>query len=140
MADYVLAYRDQDSDPSDIVVDFYRRDAGGYAALGTEELAAVPKEVRTVNLIPEAQPQLAFFASCGMLRCLTVIRLNNDRVEKLFDYAASEIRVHEGNRPFIQAISESAKSAENFEWYPKEERFRVTLKSTAKNRSKGSTN
>jgi hypothetical protein len=129
---YVLAYRDQDSDPSDIVVDFYRMDGSHYVALGTELLAAVPSEVRLVKLIPDTLPQLAFFARCGQLQCLTVVRFDGDHIEELLDYAASEIRIHDGAQPFIEAVSKTAKIVEKVEWDPKRKKFRAAVKSIAK--------
>jgi hypothetical protein len=130
--DYVLAYRDKDSDPSSIVVDFYRREGGQYLPVGTEDLGAVPNDVRLVRLLPNSPPQIAFIAPCGQLQCLSVVKVDYAQTEELFDYAASEIRIHEGNQPFIEAVSRTVKVTEKFAWDPKTRRFSSGSRSSAK--------
>jgi len=109
-------------------VDFYREENSEYLPVGTEDLGAVPNDVRLVNLVPKAPPQIAFIAPCGQLQCLSVVKVDNAHIEELIDYAASEIRIHEGDQPFIEAVSKTAKATEKFAWDPKTRRFGSAVK------------
>jgi hypothetical protein len=74
---YVLAYRDVDQQPSDMVADIYLVNEEGYRRVGKISVHDIVTDVSAWSLTESEVPDLVFRAACGHLQCVFVVRFAN---------------------------------------------------------------
>lgn len=123
---YILAYRDVDYQPSDLVADVYLAGSAGNSLIGTIPVYDVVRDVSLVKLNGGETPDLVFRTSCGQLECVFVMHFAKGKAQEVFQYAASKIEILDGKSPEIVAKSRLANLVEEFVWDPKAREFKKT--------------
>jgi hypothetical protein len=123
---YVLAYRDVDYEPQDMVADVYQTDDRRYKQIGKIEVYDLVTNVSLEKLTSGETPDLVFWSDCGQLKCIFVLRFSKSKAEKVFSYAATQIKISSLGRPRIVAVSQLANLREEFAWDSRAKEFRST--------------
>jgi hypothetical protein len=121
---YILAYRDVDFQPSDMVADVYLAGSTGNSLAGKISIYDIVSDVSLVKLNGGETPALAFRASCGQLECVFVLHFAEGKAQEVFQYAASKIEVLDGDIPEIVAKSRLSNLVEAFAWDSKLNEFK----------------
>jgi hypothetical protein len=120
---YVLAYRDIDRQPQEMMVDLYLAEASGYNLAGSVRIAGVVNAVSTERLTGSASPDIVFRVDSGQLQYLDVVRFSDGKAKEVFWYGASEIETETEPQPTIVAKSKLSNLIEEFAWDSKSSKF-----------------
>src|SRR3974390_111740 len=121
---YILAYRDVDHHPMDMVVDVYLSDPEGYKRIGGMPVYDLVRSVSVMRLTGDAGPDFVFETDTGQLKSIFVLLINKGKATKVFEYGASRMRIVDGEKPKIVAESWLANSVQEFAWDEKAQEFR----------------
>jgi hypothetical protein len=113
---YVLAYRDVDSQPSDMVADIYLVNEEGYRRVGKISVHDIVTDVSALALTEGEVPDLVFRAACGHLQCMFIVRFADGMAQQVFSYGASQIELSSEQKPKVLAKSTLANLVEEFSW------------------------
>ena len=121
---YILAYRDVDYQPSDMVADVYLGSNGANSLAGKISVYEAVRDVSALKLTRGVEPDLVFRASCGELECIFVLHFTEGKAREVFQYAASKIEIVDGANPKIVAKSRLANSVQEFVWDSRAKEFK----------------
>ena len=121
---YILAYRDVDYQPADMVADIYRVSNTGNNLIGKVSLYDAVTDVSPVGLTGRDVPDLVFRTTCGELQCVFVLRFADGKAQSVVSYGASEMSVVSETKPAILAKSRLANVVEEFAWDSRVNEFR----------------
>jgi len=133
---YLLAYRDVDYQPADMVADVYLASEGANSLVGKLSVFEIVSDVSAVKLTGGEVPDLLFRASCGQLECLSVLRFTKGKAREVFQYAASKIEIVDGAAPKIVVESRLANLVQEFVWDSKAKEFKESREYSWHNKSK----
>jgi hypothetical protein len=123
---YILAYRDVDHQPSDMVADIYLVSEARNNLIGNIRVYDAISDVLEMRLTGGDVPDLLFRSSCGQLECVFVLHFEDGKAQRVFQYAASKIEIMGGKTPEIAAKSKLANLVQEFAWDPKAKEFKET--------------
>jgi len=112
----VLAYRDVDKDPMNMVADAYLANGGEYEFLGSAKIPGMVTDVSSAELTGGDLPDIVFFFDGGQLKYVDVLRFSKGKAQDVFEYAASKIEVSTEPKPKIVATSKLSNLVEEFAW------------------------
>ena len=121
---YVLAYRDVDAHPADMVADIYLVNEEGYRRVGKISVHDIVMDVSALPLTDGEIPDLVFRAACGHLQCVFVVRFAKGMAQEVFSYGASQIEISAERKPRVLARSTMANLVEEFGWDARAGEFR----------------
>jgi hypothetical protein len=122
----VLAYRDVDKDPTDMVADAYLANGGKYEFLGSAKIPGMVTDVSSAELTGGDLPDIVFHFDGGQLKYVDVLRFSKGKAQNVFQYAASKIEVSTEPKPKIVATSKLSNVVEEFAWDSRSQEFRTT--------------
>jgi hypothetical protein len=121
---YILAYRDVDHQPSDMIADVYLASNGANSLVGKIPVYDAVSDVSLLKVTKGEEHDLVFSASCGQLECVFVLHFAEGKAKEIFQYAASKIEIVDGTTPKIVAKSRLANLVEEFVWDSKAKEFK----------------
>jgi hypothetical protein len=119
----VLAYRDVDNDPMNMVADAYLSNGGKYQLLGSAQIPGMVTDVSSVELTGGELPDIVLHFDGGQLKYVDVLRFSKGRARQVFQYAASSIEILVEPKPKIVATSKLSNLVEQFAWDPRSNEF-----------------
>jgi hypothetical protein len=124
----VLAYRDVDNDPMDMVADAYLANGGKYQLLGSAQIPGMVTDVSSAELTGGELPDIVFHFEGGQLKYVDVLRFSKGRARQVFQYGASQIEILMKSKPTIEATSKLSNLVEQFAWDSRSQEFRTISK------------
>jgi hypothetical protein len=121
---YILAYRDVDYQPADMVADIYVAEDGRNSLVGKISVYDVVSDVSPLKVTGGEGNDLVFRSSCGQLECVFVLHFAEGKAREVFKYAASKIEIVDGTTPKIVAKSSLANLVEEFVWDSRAKEFK----------------
>src|SRR5215469_4647532 len=121
---YILAYRDVDQQPQEMMVDVYLEgSSGGYKLVGSIRIAGVVNGVSIEKLTGSLIPDIVFRVESGQLQYVDVLRFAEGKAKEVFWYGASELEITTQPKAMIVARSKLSNVVEEFAWDPRTNRF-----------------
>ena len=124
----VLAYRDVDKDPMDMVADAYLASGGKYEFLGSAKIPGMVTDVSSAELTGGDLPDIVFHFDGGQLKYVGIFRFSKGKAKDVFQYAASKIEVSTEPKPKIVATSKLSNMVEEFAWDSHSQEFTTISK------------
>jgi len=124
----VLAYRDVDKDPMNMVADAYLAKGGKYEFLGSAKIPGMVTDVSSAELTGGDLPDIVFHFDGGQLKYVDVLRFSKGKAQDVFQYAASKIDVSKEPKPKIIATSKLSNMVEEFAWDSHSQQFTTISK------------
>lgn len=128
---FVLAYRDREDRPDDMVVDVYANGGGNNRLVGSARILGIVTSVTTANLTGSELPDLVVRFEGGQLQYIDVLRFSGGAVHQVFQYGASSIELIDTERPMIEATSKDANLLQRFAWDSQSNHFIKIAQRTA---------
>jgi len=82
---YVIAYRDIDYQPEDIVADIYLAVDNGYKLVGRARIFGLVTDVSTARLTGGELPDIVFRFLGGQLQYIVIVRLSRETAREVFE-------------------------------------------------------
>jgi hypothetical protein len=120
---YILAYRDIEDQPDDMVVDVYAAGDGSHKLIGNARIPGIVTGVATTKLTDGELPDVVIRFEGGQLQYVDILRFSRGRVIQVFQYGASTIEVLAEPVPMLKATSRAAHLVEQFAWDSRSGKF-----------------
>jgi hypothetical protein len=120
---YILAYRDVDYEPANIIVDFYSVDNKSKVKRGSVNLNGVVVNVLAAKLTGSKYHEIMFRHADGQLQYISIVKIRGNKIKKIFSYGATEIEIIKGLPTRILAKAESSNLVEEYIWVPTSGKF-----------------
>ncbi|MEW6079060.1 MAG: hypothetical protein AB1724_14710 [Thermodesulfobacteriota bacterium] len=113
---YIIAYRDIDYDPNDMVADIYLSGNGSYTLVGDIAIKGNVVNVFAAKLTSNMHHDLVFRFNSGQLQYVSVVKIINQKIIKVFEYGGTEIEINSEKNPMIIIKSKTPNIIQQYIW------------------------
>lgn len=121
---YILAYRDIENRPDDMVVDVYVTNGEGRKLIGNARIPGIVTNIAEAKLTGGELPDLIIRFEGGQLQYVDVLRFSDKVAHQVFQYGASSIELVADSTPMLEVTSKGANLVEQFAWDPRSDKFK----------------
>jgi hypothetical protein len=118
----LIAYFDQDNDPTNVVAVIYERRTSGLRKLGSVPVFSKVDDVRGINDAEHSLVGLAFFSQSGQLQILRIFKFAGDTGSIVFDDGGSTVHLLDISPPTVEIVGQSSGNR-RYKWNAKRLRF-----------------
>lgn len=113
---YYFAYRDIDYNPSDLVIDVYKIENMKFTQIGEIKINGVVVDILLARLTMAKYPEVVIRHKDGLLQFVSIVKIQDNKVDRIFKYGATEIDIIREPNPRIIAKAITSNRVEEFSW------------------------